>query len=477
MKFIKLKLLGFILLPILLMSGIIDLDNLFNYSESNIPESIDSDIDNVPIDNLMNDRIATLGRVLFYDKKLSSNNAVSCASCHKQELAFGVKELVGEGVNGLTSRRPMRLLNIRILRPIVGLFWDERAASLEDLVTQPIKDHIEMGYSGQGSDPDINDLILELEGVDYYNELFTFAFGDNEITEEKMAKALAQFVRSIESYDSRFDEGLTMVEGTPFNGNIALNFPNFTSEENLGKTLFISDAIKDLNGSRIGGGVGCFNCHTIPSFTFLSENGNNGVTTEIEGAEVLNITKSPSLRDVFGPDGTLNGPLFHNGQADSFSELLDHYNNVSSTTPMLDNRLGDNGIPLNLTFEERLQLEAFIKALTGSDIYTNEKWSNPFDSNNQLTLIGGSVSNTLINQHERVITLYPNPAKRFIRIESMNQASYYGEIYNMQGQMKWQGTVHSGMEINISTFLKGIYSISFFKSNKRLISKNIFVKL
>ena len=459
------------------MSGVIDLDNLFNYSESNIPDSIDSDIDNVPVDNPMNDRIATLGRVLFYDKKLSSNNAVSCASCHQQELAFGLKELEGTGVNGLTSRRPMRLLNIRILRPIVGLFWDERAASLEDLVIQPIKDHIEMGYSGQGSDPDIDDLILELEGLDYYNELFTFAFGDNEITEKKMAKALAQFVRSIESYDSRFDEGLKMVEGTPFNGNIAIDFPNFTAEENAGKALFISDAIKDINGSRIGGGVGCFNCHSVPSFTFLSENGNNGVTTEIEGGEILDITKSPSLRDVFGPDGTLNGPLFHNGQAASVNELLDHYNNVSSNTPMLDKRLEDNGIPLNLTLEERLQLEAFIKTLTGTDIYTNEKWSNPFDFNNEIKLIGGTVSNTLPIDQDNDIIVYPNPADRFIRVEDKNEANYYGEIYNIQGKTIWQGAVHSDEEINISTFLNGIYSISLFNSNKRLISKNKFIKL
>ncbi len=478
MNYTRLKLLSLFLLSFVLMSGIIDLENLFNYSESNIPDNIDMGIDSAPLDNQMDDKVATLGRVLFYDKKLSSNNSVSCASCHKQELAFGVAELRGTGANGLSLRRPMRLLNLRILEtPFEGLFWDERAGSLEDLATQPIKDHIEMGYSGQADGPDINDLIMQLEGIDYYNELFTFAFGDNSITEEKISKAIAQFVRSIESYDSKFDQGFEMVDGTPFNGNIELDFPNFTAEENLGKTLFISGSIKDMNGARIGGGVGCFHCHKVPSFTYSSEHGNNGVTSEIVGWEVLDITKSPNLRDVFGPSGSLNGPLFHNGQATTFNELLDHYNNVTSTNNMLDLRIEENGIPLNLTIEEREQLEAFIKTLTGSDIYTNEKWSNPFDNNDEIEIIGGSVSNTFAIDNGNNITVYPNPAERFIRIEGMNAPNYYGEIYSMNGQKIWQGTVHTDEEINISTFPKGIYSLSLFNNSKASISKNKFIKL
>ena len=478
MNYTELKVVGLFLLSFLLMSGVIDLANLFNYSDSNIPDNINLDTDSAPFDNLMDDRVATLGRVLFYDKKLSSNNSVSCANCHKQELAFGLEELQGTGANGLSLRRPMRLLNLRIYRtPFKGLFWDERASSLEELATQPIKDHIEMGYSGQGDDPDFNDLILELEAVDYYNELFTFAFGDNAITEEKIAKALAQFIRSIESYDSRFDEGFEMVGGTPLNGNIELDFPNFTPEENLGKTLFISDAIKDTNGARIGGGVGCFHCHAVPSFTFSPENGNNGVISEIEGSFVLDITKAPSLRDVFGPSGSLNGPLFHNGQATTFNELLNHYNEVSQLIEMLDNRLEINGIPLNLTTEERLQLEAFVKTLTGSDIYTNEKWSNPFDNNDELEIIGGPVSQLAIINNENNITIYPNPAQSFIKIKGRNEGNYYGEIYNMDGQKIWQGTVQTDKAIKIGTFPKGIYSISLFNNNKKSVVKKRFIKL
>jgi cytochrome c peroxidase len=478
MNYIKVKILGLFLLTFVLMSGTIDLDNLFNYSDSNIPDNIDLNIDSTPFDNLMDDKIATLGRVLFYDKKLSSNNSVSCASCHKQELAFGVEELQGTGVNGLSLRKPMRLLNLRILKtPLEGLFWDARAHNLEDLATQPIKDHIEMGYSGEADGPVFNDLILQLEEVDYYDELFTFAFGDNSITEEKISKAIAQFVRSIESYDSRFDEGYLMVEGTPVGGNVELDFPNFTPEENAGKTLFISDAIKDIDGARVGGGVGCIHCHVVPSFNYSSESGNNGVISEIDGSFVFDIIKAPSLRDVFGPSGSLNGPLFHNGQATSFNELLDHYNDISSIIPMVDNRIEQNGIPLNLTQEERLQLDAFLKTLTGSNIYTDEKWSNPFDINDEIEIIGATVNNTFIIGNESNITVYPNPAERYIRIKGMNKRNCYGEIYSVDGQRIWQGIVQTDKEINISTFPKGIYSLSLFNNNKNLISKNKFIKL
>ncbi len=475
----KFKILGLFLLSFTLMSGIIDLGTLFNYSISNIPEHINIGVDSAPLNNLMDDKVATLGRVLFYDKKLSTNNSVSCASCHKQELAFGLEELQGTGANGLSLRRPMRLLNLRIYNtPFKGLFWDERAGGLEELVTQPIKDHIEMGYSGAEADaPSFDDLISQLEGLDYYEDLFTFAFGDNSITEEKISKALAQFIRSIESYDSKFDEGFAMVDGTPSNENIELNFPNFTPEENLGKTLFISDAIKDTNGARIGGGVGCFHCHTVPSFTFSPESGNNGVIAEIGGSEVFNITKAPSLRDIFGPSGSLNGPLFHNGQAATFDELLDHYDDIAETTIMIDHRMDNNGIPLNLTIEERLQLEAFVKTLTGSDIYTNDKWSNPFDMNEELEIIGGTISNTFVINNENNITVYPNPATSFIKIKDIHAQNYHGEVYNMDGQKIWQGTIHADNEISINTFPKGIYSLFLFNDSEDLVSKDKFIKL
>ncbi len=246
-----------------------------------------------------------------------------------------------------------------------------------------------MGYSGQNGDPTLDDLITKLETISYYSELFTFAFGDNIINQDRIEKALAQFLRSIQSYDSKFDDGMAAVGGDQFQ-----DFPNFIVDENAGKTLFITDAITS-GGARTGGGTGCFHCHDSPNFHFIIEKKNNGVITEINGSEVFDISIAPTLRDGFGPDGTLNGPLFHNGQATTFDELLDHYNDVLFNSNR-DTRIDINGTPLNLTNQERLQLEVFIKTLTGSDIYTNEKWSDPFDTEGNIAIINNPLPIELV---------------------------------------------------------------------------------
>lgn len=156
-----------------------------------------------------------------------------------------------------------------------------------------------MGYSGTNGDPDFDDLITKLEGIDYYDTLFEFAFGDNTITEERMQLALAQFVRSIQSFDSKFDTGLTQV-----GGNINANFPNFTTQENQGKQLFL--APPNMNGA------GCAGCHRPPEFDIDPASLNNGIISVANSADIdLTNTRSPTLRDVVNPSGNLNGPLMH----------------------------------------------------------------------------------------------------------------------------------------------------------------------
>ena len=213
-------------------SGIlsIDFDNLPNYSNQTIPDYITRDN---TLGNTITNEGATLGRILFYDTQLSSNNLVSCASCHKQSLAFSDDAQVSSGVNGLTGRHSMRLVNARFSDE-TNFFWDERASSLEMQTTMPIQDHIEMGFSGEDGDQDFNDLIQRLENTEYYPALFNYAFGSEAITEVRMQNALAQFVRSIQSFDSRYDEGRAQAnnDGQPF--------ANFTPQENLGKELFLA---------------------------------------------------------------------------------------------------------------------------------------------------------------------------------------------------------------------------------------------
>ena len=95
----------------------------------------------------------------------------------------------------------------------------------------------------------------------------------------------------------------------------------------------------------------------------------------------LTNTRSPSLRDLFDGNGNLNGPSMHDGSLTTITAIIDHYN-VIEVNAELDNRLtsgrGGNGQRLNITTQERIDLEAFLKTLTGSDVYTNDKWSDPF---------------------------------------------------------------------------------------------------
>ena len=346
-------------------NGTIDPDNLFDYKGQAVPNYIRKDNSgNNPITN----EGATLGRVLFYDKNLSIDNSISCSSCHQQSVAFGDSPLVSDGVAGVTGRHSMRLVNARFSDE-VKFFWDERATSLENQTTQPIQDHVEMGFSGQNGDPDFNDLIEKLESIDYYQELFHLAFGDSEITEDRIQLALSQFIRSIQSFDSKFDIGRVQV------ANNDIEFPNFTALENLGKQLFLDPPNM--------GGAGCGGCHRGAEFDIDPDSGNNGVIGVANSSEQdITNTRAPSLRDLFNSNGELNGLLMHDGSFSTLLDVVNHYNEIpnSSANDNLDNRLMPRGNlqRLNLSENDKEAIVAFVKTLSGTAIYTAEQWSNPF---------------------------------------------------------------------------------------------------
>lgn len=351
-------------------AGNISPENLPNYANQSIPNYINKDNTN---GNPITDEGATLGRVLFYDKNLSVNNTIACASCHKQSEAFADASTLSMGVNGNTGRHSMRLINARFGEE-VRFFWDERANTLEQQTTQPIQDHAEMGFSGQDGDPSIADLISKLEGIEYYKELFTLAFGDENITENRMQRALAQFIRSIQSFDSKYDTGIA--SATDPNGP----FNNFTPAENQGKQLFLAPAQFANNGVRIDGGAGCAGCHRPPEFDIAPNSRSNGVVTSAGGGTDVDNTRSPSLRDIAQQDGSLNGPLMHDGSLSTLLEVVEHYNDGIQQSANLDPRLRPNGAVqrLNLTNAEKQNLVAFLLTLSGSDVYSNPKWSDPF---------------------------------------------------------------------------------------------------
>ncbi len=232
---------------------------------------------------------ATLGRILFYDKKLSIDNTISCGSCHKQAFAFSDTATASSGVaGGKTGRHSMRLINTRFaIEP--KFFWDERAANLEAQTTQPVKDHAEMGFSGQSGRPEITALLTKLAAIDYYKELFQWVYGDKNVTEQRIQESLSHFIRSIQSFDSKYDAGRATVtnDGPPFT--------NFTPSENQGKNLFLQPPVFNAAGIRTGGGAGCAGCHAPPEFDIDPNSRNNGVIGKIGGGTDLTVTRAPSL--------------------------------------------------------------------------------------------------------------------------------------------------------------------------------------
>ena len=353
----------------------IDPTNLANYTNQPKPNYIvKENTGGNPITNAK----ATLGRVLFYDKSLSIDNSISCGSCHKQQFAFSDTALASKGVaGGTTARHSMRLVNSRF-GVEVKFFWDERAATLEQQTTKPIQDHAEMGFSGQAGRPGLSDLLTKLQGIGYYNELFKFVYGDITVSEPRLQECLAQFVRSIQSFDSKYDAGKALVpnDGQPF--------PNFSAQENLGKQLFLTPPVFNAAGARINGGAGCNGCHNAPEFDIDPNTRNNGIIGRIApgGGIDITVTRAPSLRDVTNSAGIENGPFMHTGNLVTLQNAIGHYNtiNIAPGNTNLDLRLRPNGSgqQLNLTGAELSGLVSFLKTLSGTNVYTDAKWSNPF---------------------------------------------------------------------------------------------------
>lgn len=346
----------------------LDLASIPDYSGQSVPAYIQKRNSATVLEN----NKVLLGRVLFYDKKLSVNNQISCASCHKQQFAFSDTSQTSRGVNGNTGRHSMRLVNVRFAEE-VKFFWDERAATLADQVLQPVQDHTEMGFSGTGGNPDVADLMAKLSSETYYKELFTFVYGDPAANSDRVRECLTQFVQSIQSFDSKYDEGRAQVVREDD------NFPNFTASENRGKLLFLRNSNFGPGAIRVGGGLGCGSCHRAPEFDIDPVTRNNGFIEKIGGGQDMTVFRAPTLRDLMRPDGSLNGKLMHAGKL-TLRQTLEHYNTQTMLNANLDARLRPEGKAkdLKMTEQEFEDVMAFIVTLAGSKLYTDPKWSDPF---------------------------------------------------------------------------------------------------
>ncbi|WP_420573281.1 cytochrome-c peroxidase [Kordia sp.] len=340
----------------------INFESLPNYSNPDYPiHYINSVADNnEPANNQATDDGAILGRILFFDKQLSINDAVSCASCHQQGIAFTDNNQFSTGFDGVnvTGAHSMRLLNARFYED-GSFFWDKRAATLEAQTTEPIINSVEMGFDD--SNGGLAALITKMNTIEYYPALFEMVFGDETITQGRIQQALAQYIRCMVSTDSRFDEAFAQNYNPNAPGNgIGADFPQFTAEENLGKQIFTTNQ----------GGINCSGCHQIPTFAL----NDNSRSIGLDAGETR-VFKAPSLKNI-----ATSAQFMHDGRFTSLEEVVEFYNSGIQLGPSLDNRLMQNGQPrrMNLTQAEKDALVAFLRTLTDETIVNDTKFSDPF---------------------------------------------------------------------------------------------------
>jgi cytochrome c peroxidase len=309
------------------------------------------------------DKKITLGRVLFYDKHLSLNNAVSCGSCHKQQFAFADNTPLSRGFEGKMSSRnslPIQnLLQLNSLTPIqntsfiIGsLLWDSREVSLKQMVLRPVNNHIEMGIK------DMNALTEKLNALSYYNGLVNDAYETDVITPEIIAESLSWFLASIRSDSSRFDLHNT-------------NNGTLTALELQGMNLFTTK-------------YDCVSCH----MPFQPYNGNIGgsdigldLTPTDIGMAAVGTGKSGAFRIPNLHNVGVTAPYMHDGRFQSLDEVLDHYSHGIQPSAQLDERLkgaDDKPLRMNISSSEKKALIAFLNSMTDYTMLTNSNYSNPF---------------------------------------------------------------------------------------------------
>ena len=286
---------------------------------------------------------ARLGRWLFFDTRLSADETISCATCHRPEHAFSEPTPVSTGIDGQKGGRKAPSFVNAVYAFYPETFWDGRAAHLEEQAVGPIANPIEMGHTHEAA-------VKAIAAVEGYGPFFARAFGDPEVTLDRIATAIADYERTRISGNSRYDQWVDADDEEE-----GYESP-LTDEEILGHDLFFGKAL-------------CATCHVGAGFTD-SKYHNLGVgwdpETESladEGRFVVTVVeadkgafKTPGLRET-----TKHAPYMHDGSLATLRDVMVHYNVGGIANPWLSPKMK----PLDLTDEEIDALVAFMGALEG----------------------------------------------------------------------------------------------------------------
>lgn len=284
-----------------------------------------------PADNPYTPEKAELGRLLYFDTRLSADNSVSCASCHAPKYAFTDGHPVSDGIGGQKGTRNAPTIINGAYSTVQ--FWDGRAASLEEQAKGPIANPIEMGNTLDGA-------VAKLRSIPGYRTLFIRAFGTEDIRIDQVAKAIATFERTVLSGDSAYDR--------------------YQAGDKKAMTPV------QIRGLKVFQKAKCDKCHKDAYFSDnLFHNLGSGLDRPQPDLGRYTVThdpkdwgafKTPSLRDV-----AQTAPYMHDGSLKTLKEVVDFYDKGGALNQNLDKDIK----PLKLTSDQRADLVEFLRALSG----------------------------------------------------------------------------------------------------------------
>jgi len=301
-----------------------------------------------------------LGRMLFYEKKLSRDGTQACASCHRQEHAFTDTATFSTGILGFKGgRQAMSVFNMAWNDN--NFFWDGRANLLRDQSLMPIQDSLEMHET-------LPNVVAKLSADIKYTNQFIRAFGTAEVTTLRISLALEQFMNSITSVSSRWDLYQT--------GTIALS-----PGEERGRKLFFTEFNPFFPDDS---GADCAHCHAGPNFSNnqymnngldadanQTDPGRQAVTGFVNDKAKFKVT---SLRNI-----ALTAPYMHDGRFKNLEQVIEHYNTGINPSPTLAGELEQTRpTGLMLSEQDKADLKAFLLTLTDDRLMTNPEYASPF---------------------------------------------------------------------------------------------------
>jgi cytochrome c peroxidase len=314
----------------------------------------------LPLDNPLTVAKVKLGRMLFHESKLSGDESMSCATCHLQSAAFTDTAQLSLGIRGLAGHRnAMSVFNMAWNDN--GFFWDGRAELLRHQSLLPIQDSLEM-------DETLGNAAAKLAAEESYQHAFIRAFGDDEVTAERMALAMEQFMLTITSFNSKYDRYLSGME-------------SLTESELRGLELFTTEYNEFFPEFS---GADCQHCHGGPNFS-NNQYMNNGLDEEGDMTDIgrMAVTENPghmgqfkvtSLRNI-----ALTAPYMHDGRFNNLEEVIDHYNEGLHSSSTLDPALAATmSTGLMLTAEDKADLISFLHTLTDEQLAEETEYSSPF---------------------------------------------------------------------------------------------------